>query len=575
MNVLSGVGSAALDILRKVVVDPIRRGIIRERRWPAGLRPIVIIAYVAAGAALAIILLGGVLRVALGLEHEPIPAPLAAIPLLLVAITMTLLWAGALHASAWARWPVAVVTAMFAASLATESGDWSTPTVTALVLVAGLLLWTALRGGRGMRWWDAVAGFVVVGSAAAVGVLAADSAADGARVADFLGYAITMLVLFALPTFLAAGFGVAEVAVSAAAYTLSSVSARLGRVAVVVVLVATILWRAWDLVDYAGVVTAAPGSAVAELLGSLVLVAAVGGLWWWIARIRGSAPADVRGLASGLATSALPLAALAVAPLLAMGALLLVRTTASHLGAGPDVADALAVAAAALGGGATVFGWFVVIGVALVVLGIVAARRPRGLAEASVVVGAALVAVGLPAWFGASIGAIAQRLAAIATVIAFCLIVWLLARRRLDAQRTAALAALLLAAAFYQHREVIADPIGLLLGSAVLGTIVFGQIWGLVTGAAATNRDSARYPRASRVLVTLGLALLGLVVLAHGALDPSAAGQQDVAGLSRVGVNVFGTAMFVGAVAILVRTALRGEPIETIAGVRRRDRARG
>jgi len=33
--------------------------------------------------------------------------------------------------------------------------------------------------------------------------------------------------------------------------------------------------------------------------------------------------------------------------------------------------------------------------------------------------------------------------------------------------------------------------------------------------------------------------------------------------------------MFVGAVAILVRTALRGEPIETIVGVRRRDRARG
>jgi len=563
MVVLRGVGLVALDVLRKVVIDPIRRGVIRAHHWPRGLGTLVVIAYSGAGIALLLVLLGGMLRDFIA--PAPLPSWLAAVPLMLVVVTLTLLWAGALHASAWARWPVAIVIAMLTASLAAESARWSAETVTAIVLAAGLLAWTAARGGRGLRWWDAVFGAISIGFATTVGVLAADASAEGARVADFLAYAVTMLVVFALPTFLAAGLGVAEVAVTAAAYTLASVARRLGRAAVGIALALVLVWRGWDLVAYGGTFAARPGPAVWELLGTVLLVAAVGGLSWAIARLRRGTPTELPGLTTGLAVMALPLAAIAALPIVLMGLLLLIRTTTMQFGAGGEFIDVLTVGAVTVGGGAVMYAWLVVSGIGLVVLGLVVARRGvRRIPEALVVVGSAFVAVGLPAWLGASVGAIGQRLAAVVTVCACALLVWALVRRRLDTVRLTAIAALTLAAACYEHRELIADPIGLLLGSGLLGTIVFGQVWGLITGAEAANEDSARYPRSSRVLVTLGLALLGLVVLAHTSLDP-ASGGADVAGLSSVGVNVFGTAMFVGAVMILARAALRGERIEVTA----------
>jgi len=575
-RVARGVGLTVVDILRKVVVEPVQTGVIRPRGWPRGLLPIVVIAYIANATALAIILLSGILRGTPTSDPtsdppadlstaDPTPATpdlLPAIVFALLITTVVLLWAGTLHTSAWTRWPVAAVAVMFTGGIANTDNLLHPAAITAIAGAALLLIYTAVRGGRRFRWWDVVAGAVMIGVPAAV----ADAMYGDPM--NHAAYVAAMLMLFALPPIFAAGFGIAEVAVTSGVFVVSTVAARIGRVAVAVILVAVLAWRGWDIAVYTTIIAADPVAALWPLIGTVALIIAVGVLYRVTTRIRTATPANVKSLSQALSGTALGLAAVAVAPYLLTGVLLLIRMVVASVGAWPSLLEPLARAAVYLSMGSTWMQWVTVSGIGIILVGILQARRGRtARAQAFIAVGAAYVAVGLPIWMGSRVGDIAARLAAIVAIIAVGILLWALVTRRLDATRMTAVTALLLAAAFYQHREIISDPVGLLLGSAILGTVIFGQIWGLITGASNANRHTRRYPRPSRVLVTLGMTLLGLSVLAEQSIEPQDDYDVTVSALSEVGVTIFGTAMFVGAVIVLIRAAISGLALETTGAV--------
>jgi len=563
---LNGIGLTIVDILRKVVVEPVQTGIIRPRGWPRGLLPITILAYVATAVALAIVLLSGLIRDAATPATAAAPAspaaPFPAIVFALLITTVVLIWAGTLHTSAWARWPVTVTATMFTATIANSVDLLRPAPIIAIIGAAMLLIYTAVRGGRRFRWWDVLAGAILTGVPAAIGH------ATAMNPMGHTSYVAAMLMLFALPSLFAAGFGIAEVAVTSGVFVVSTVAARIGRVAIAIILAGVIAWRAWDVAVYTSDVAADPARALWPLIGTIALIVVVAALYRVVARLSSAEPTNVKTLSSSLGTTALALAAIGVLPYLLVGATLLLRMMLVILGTWPELLDPLGFTAALLGSTSVWIPWITIAGLGMLVVGVGAARRQRGArAETFIAVGAAYLAVGFPLWLGERVGDMAQRLAAVVAVIAVGILLWALVTRRLDASRTTAITALLLAAAFYQHREVISDPVGLLLGSAVLGTVVFGQVWGLITGASGANKHSRRYPRPSRVLVTLGMTLLGLAILAEQSIAVDGSDDVTLSALSGAGVTIFGTAMFVGAVIVLIRAAIGGLPLETTGAV--------
>jgi hypothetical protein len=364
----------------------------------------------------------------------------------------------------------------------------------------------------------------------------------------------------AVPAALAAGVAVAEFAVIAATSAVSAVHRPLANArqrgvlrAVPIVLITAFglvaLWRITELVLGVFADTGAVIDPVHVPL-SLGIVAVVASLWWVLARIRRSASARVDEVVDRLDTVTLPVAAalsIALAPLVI---LLLAAQIITAWGGGGTVVESLFGATDVLGSSTTLVIVRTLVGVTLVVIAVIGARRGvRAVPELLATIGLfvllsvmPLVVDGAPGWSSAA-------LAGVITVGTVVLAAGLAVRRTLTARRLALLTVALLLSAAAAWRDVLADPVSLVIGAGGVALALFGFVWGFITDADVTHGESTAYPRASRVMLFLANAVFGITVLAFGTLARDLGAAIDLDAFAQFGDELFGTALILAAVA--------------------------
>jgi hypothetical protein len=137
---------------------------------------------------------------------------------------------------------------------------------------------------------------------------------------------------------------------------------------------------------------------------------------------------------------------------------------------------------------------------------------------------------------------------------------WWLVRRRLSSGRLLGVLVLLLLTLLVRYSAFAGDPLGLLLGFGGVATVVFGLVWGFVTGGSAGNEESPGYPRDSRLLLWFSRSLLALAALAWAALTRSVEGSRTLAELTARGSETVGVALLLGLVVTALAAHLEERP---------------
>lgn len=569
-HVVVGIGGTIAALVRRVIVEPVRTGRIRTAHWPSGLLPVAVVGVAAVALAVVLVLASGLLRAILPLtlldlgRVVVIPRALDWLLFALTALSLALVMTGALHARAWLRWVMtgfSILILLFPSVIGLD--DAIGARAIGIGASAALIVVVAVRGGRRFRWWD----FVVVGALVgggligSVGIITATVGTYGFDVApSILVITLTTLGNLATPSAVAAGAVMAEIAVGTASWTVGEVRRRIGLGAVVVILVAVLVWRGVDMAGLVEPVAAAPGPWAVYAAWAAVLLVVVGG---WMLLVRRISPAadrpSLRGVLDELSGVTLPIAALLTINVLGT-VLTVLSSVLTGFGAPAPVTAVLDLVYSFLVGDAAFRVAMTATGIGAIATGIVLARRGRPS------IALLLLAVGtttLLLWIGQVVELPDRGLDdALATAItllgAGALIIAAVRRSR---GILASATTILLIAALYAHREVLADPVAAVIGAAGVGAVLFGQVWGFITGSGPANGDSARYPRPSRVLLVLGATLFAITLLAAAALWRDAEGIVPFDSFARVGDTIFGGAVVTVAALIAVRSVIRDREI--------------
>ena len=575
-RILTGIGGTIAALVCRVIVEPVRSGRLRTADWPAGLLPVAVVGISAIIVAVLLTLASGLMRSLLLLtlldvgRVVAIPRALDWLLFALTTLSLSLAMTGALHARAWLRWVMAGFSALvvlFPSVIGLD--DAIAARYLALGGVALLIVVVAVRGGRGFRWWD----FIVVGTLiggsliGSVGIISTSVGQFGFDVApSILVITLTTLGNLATPSAVAAGAVMAELAVGTAAWTVGEVRRRIGLGAIVVILAVVLAWRWVDLVGLAGTAAAAPSLWAVYAGWATALIVIIGGGMLVIRRIT---PPDssghparptLRGVLDELSGITLPIAALLTINVLGT-VLTVLSSVLTMFGAPMPVTGILDVAYAFLVGDVAFRVAMTATGIGAVVTGLVLARRGRPS------IGLLLLAVGtatLLLWIGQVVElpdrGLDDALAAAITLLGLAALVLALVRRSRGVFASAT--TIVLIAALYAHREVLADPVAAIIGAAGVGAVLFGQVWGFLSGSGTANGDSARYPRPSRVLIVLGSTLFAITLLAASALWRDAEGIIPFDSFARVGDTIFGGAVVTVAALLAVRAVLRDREIQ-------------
>lgn len=570
-----------------LITTPIRDGRLRDTGWPVGLRPIVVVGVVAFVLAVLLILLAPVIRASLPLSVT-VGATVLSLPRLvlpaifwLVILSITLVQTAALHVRARTAAVLTVMTALvllFLGSLDLGSdgagGLGVTPgKVVSVVVVIAVVALTVLRHRRAFAWWEFPLVLALVAGAAvvALGRSAQQSAAFGL---DF-GPPTASLVMssigqLAVPAALAAGVAVAEFAITASTAAVAAVqrpggapettpettpestSARLGLRAVpLVLLVAFLAVALWRVVELVLALLLGWGAAIepGDLPLSAALIGIVALLWGVLARLRGRSAARIGTVMSHLDAVAFPVAVALTVTLAPLVALLLGVQVASAWGLDPAATGGALVVADALRSTLALSVVRLGVGLGLIVLALLLARRGgRGAPELMAAIGVMAILSAGPALVESRLPWSSPALAVVVGLATLVMAVVLAVRRRLDSRRLALLLTALLLSAAVAWRDVLADPLSAVIGASGLALVLFGFIWGFLTDADITHGDSRAYPRPARVLLFLANAVFGVTVLAYGALARSVDAGIDLDAFAQFGDQLLGTAVILAAV---------------------------
>lgn len=556
------VGRAAWDTVKlfvtRVLVEPVREGRLRDVGWPVGLRPIVAVGLASYAIAVVLVLASALIRensdlfVQSGSDAPPIPRAVLWLTMALIAVSVSLGQAGALHASRWARWVVTLFTVLvLLLTSVTDLAELPIARIVAVLAGIGIIVLVAIRGRRSFAWWEfvVIAGLVFGSIAVSIAVVAAASRPFGY---DFVPITIGLVLLtlgnLAIPAAISAGAAVTELAVSSAVWAAGVVRARLGRVAMVVLLALVVVWRGFDLAPWVAGAVEAPDFALRTVVGAAVFTALVAGTWVLIARLRrgGDAPTTA-GLVGALAVTSLLIAAF-ITLAIPSGFLQLGGFVVRAFG-GPPAVEAFVIGVSVVSSNSVVIAVNrALVGIALIVIAIVLARRGRSMVpELFAAIGIANLVAGGAGALGLPYPWTDDALSVVATLVAIGLAVWMLVTRRVTTGRLAGITGALLLAALFAHRQFLADPLAVIPGMAVFATVLLGFVWALLTGYGAANGESARYPRPARVMLVLANAVFGVTVLAYVALARDPGSSVDLVQFTELGGQVFGDALIVGA----------------------------
>jgi hypothetical protein len=565
--------SIVVELFDHVLAEPYREGRLRATAWPVGLRTIVVIALCGYGLAVLGIVLSGPLReslelsVTVGAVTLSFPRPVLWVLLFLVVFAMALLQTAALHVSWWLASVITVLTVLvllFGSAPDTE-GLLSPGRIVTFVVSIGLIVLTVLRRRRAFAWWEFAVILLAIGLAVAVTTARgiAQSAPNGI---DFgptmLSLTMSTLGQLAVPAAIAAGAAVAELSASTAVWAVGVIRKRLPPIALVIGLAILIVWRVWVL----GAALADPeGTTLVQYLSSVLLLAAIAGLWYLLARLRGGhrvIPGASR-LVDRLGAVATPIAAGLAMTLGPVVILLLLAQILFAYGVPIESIVWIHAITGLLTTSNAVSLVRLLVGIGLVVIAFVVARRGRRTVPeliGSIGIVTVTVAVaglfGLGDWLWASGG-----LTSVATVGCLALLAAYAIRRTLTTRRLTGIAVALLLAAFFDQRDFVSDPLGAVLGFTGVAFVLFGFVWSFLTGGESANETSKRYPRPARVLLFLANSVFGVTVLAFTALarDPNAS--INLGGFAEIGDQLFGTGLLVGALVAVLAGVATGRPL--------------
>lgn len=499
-------------VFDRVIRDPIAVGRLKDDRWPPGLRGIVVawgVVYVLMMSATAF---GTVIR-----RHSPLlydwssTMPTVALPVVTVALIfgLTCLYTAALHLVWWLRLPVTLVVVAFLLRLA----DFALLRATdiALIVAAALLVaMLALRWRRGFHWLEFVVALAIIGHGVLIEVIVEPQVYVGFATDQRLN-ALFLLVGFAwclaVPAGLVAGAAMAELTVSLVAWTVTGVWQELGGrrrwwspawgIGAVLVLVALraaqVGWHVRTGDDEYQLATLLPSVAMfAFVLVACALIV------WRADRVRGGDPPlrpDPDDVVARWSSWSMVLAVLLAVSISGTSLARNVLTAFGLPGLGDLVRDL---------GGAWQFNALVLAGavVALVIAFVLSGRGQRVAPVMLTAAGAWWIAANVPGQLNLLAGQAGVGLGA--TLAAFGVFCWLLLRRRLTGIRAVALATVLVLSGVFEYRDVLEEPLTALFSLVgISAAVLVGLIWRMLTDSAYSRGDSRRFPRPSRVLVTL------------------------------------------------------------------------
>jgi hypothetical protein len=561
---LSGAAGLARDALfgfvREFLWKELHEGAISLRDLSPAMRTVVALSTLMLVVGTISFAAGDVLRTGQALIVMPngtagrgslVPAPLVPATFAALALGCALLLAGALHAPPAVRLTVLALYATLALAFAglgvALEGTSRIPGWPALVLILAVLVTYLARWRAAPRPAPEFALLLVL----AAGTLAFSAAAvfrsdaiTGSRFAlQQLDLLLGLLVGLSLPLVVVAGLDAVGFGLDAAHWAVGFIAERLSPRAVYLGLVVIVAWRSYDLTRLVGEALAdqAVGDLALQILGAAMLVMAMLGLWLTLARIgaRAAAPGE-DGVDHSSARVRLPLGIAYGGLTFLLVPVLLVLDALSSMGgaANATVFEAVDSFASFLGQDQTVTVYRILLGVVL--LGVAAQLSRRGSTTLALFVGAVGVNDVLTHVF-AGIDALDPLLwhsavpldvAWNATFLAAAL--WWTLRGALTLARAERVFFLVLLGAVLNHFDVFADPLAPILGFAGIGFVVFGLVWGFLTGGGWANQDSAAFPRSGRIFLYLGYSLLSVAVLNWFSVTHD---MDELSGLESIGQN--------------------------------------
>lgn len=573
-SVLRVAGRAGYEFLHRVILAPVHEGRLRDVDWPLGLRPLVAVGLVGYVVAALLVLFSGPLREWVPLAAQSgaitltLPRALVWIVLALTALSTSLAASGALHTRAWLRWVMTgfVVSVMLFTSVPDQQ-DVPVARILTVAACVGLIVFVALRGGRGYRWWD----FVVIAAlvwgpliVTAAVLTSVNRAAGFDFVPLLLSLTLSTLGQLAVPAGLAAGAAVASVTVSSALWAAKIVRSVIGPVAVYIVLGLVAVWRTVDVVLGARGL-GADGESLRPFAGAALLLALVAGCWAGLARVRaGRGAPTAQGMTDRIDALALIVAAFTTTTLVATPLIVLAQVALGY-GSSPEAATMLVAVAGWMTESPVVFAVRGLGSLALLALAVVQARRGRRtLPELMAALGVAMGLISAAVLFGFPLLWGGDALAILGAVLALGVLLVSLVRRRLSPARATSVLIALLMSALFAYRDFVTDPIAYLLGFAGGAVVLFGFVWSFLTGYKAANEDSAAYPRSSRVQLVLANAVFAITVLAFLALarDPDAA--VSLGDLAEFGGQAFGDPLVASGLLLALWAAVRGRELDDV-----------
>ncbi|MBX3093815.1 MAG: hypothetical protein KF680_04635 [Cryobacterium sp.] len=558
------------EFVDHVLLEPHREGRLRAKDWPVGVVSIVVIAVIAYIVAVALILFSAPLRAALPLYVSAggvsfsFPRALLWIFLVLLVLSVSLLQTAAMHVATWLCVLVTALTVLitlFVGVTDAELGAFSSGRLATIAASILLVVFVIVRRRSSFAWWEFAVVFGLLGLSLAFSIArAAVTASPGGVDLGPITLSVVMFTIgqLAIPSAIAAGSAVAELATSSALRAVGVVRRHLPVAALVVGLVALLSWRAWVVVE-----TVRAGESVAPLqLGSSVALSAlIVGAWLLLARLRGSrvaSPPSATELTDKLSGVAQPIGAgLAITFGPFVAAMLLLQVLFGYLGQ----ADWLTTASGAIGllsHSVTIGVTRLAVGVLLLVLAIRWAQRQRRVVpELLASIGVVVVTLSAASLFGPVRWLwTSESLSIVATIVCTGLLVWFLVARTLTVNRMAGLAVALLLTALFQQRDFVSDPLGAVLGFTGVAFVLFGYVWAFLTSGSYANEGSKRYPKPARILLFLASTLFGVTVLAYTALARNPDSAINLGAFADVGDQIFGTAIVVGALVAMLRGVL-------------------
>lgn len=572
---LAVTGRLIKELFLRVLVDPVRSGRLRGDGWPRGVRPLVGIGLAVYLVTVGLALVAGPLRRALppGDAAFGIPPGLFGIMIMITLALLPLLCAASLHAPWYLRLVgllAPIVLALGFARMADRPDQLLWPGLA----LAALIVFSCWRWFGRWAWWEYVVLLALVGAGtiASLWLLVRPALARGTVDVGFESVMVLMAVgVFALPFTVVSGAALAEVALSSASWLVELVSRRISPRALTV-LVALLVPAALIMVAVRWSTSIVP--PLPKLIGLSFGGAVVGLTWfgWLLVDLL----IDRRELAAGRAaagdtrlaqlpapfrTLTLVLGSAVVAPFMInwvwaraeYGLAPLLREAGIAYLPG-NLTDRLGLPNLALPAGfalATTAG--------LVLAGVAVHRRQRGLAELAAV-GALLCLVRLLITVEVPFLTVTlDDLAAVVIMVTVIIAAGWVVRRRLSPVRAEAVALALVLGLAITVRELIADPLGWLLGGTGGALMIIGLVWGLLTGAAEANEDSPRFPRPARALALIGYFATAMAITAFDQLAVTFA--VDLDRFALVGSDLLGTALLLTGLWAVIAAARRREEI--------------